>query len=196
MDDPEKESEESEKPENQIAEERNKKFIDAATEGDNDSINRLLDEGAEISSKKYGDTGLHISAMWGHQSVMLTLLTRGLDVNIRGEFERTALMEAANWGKTTCVQTLMDHGALTDLQDYRGYTALMFAVQSTLSNPDIVGELLVRQADVHIVNPNIRDDEQRTALMMAAREGRLPCVQTLLEHGALTDCRIKMDTRP
>ena len=182
MDDPKKEfeksseSEESEtESENQIAEERNMNFIDAAEEGDNDTVNRLLDEGAKITSTRLGYTGLHLSAVFGHQSVVLTLLTRGLDINIRGgwgSLKSTALMRAAEYGQLPCVQTLLEHGALIDLKDGEGYTALMKAAKGNYL--DIVAELLSRQADVNIVN-----DYKKNALQYAEEKNNQDVVRIL-----------------
>ncbi len=106
----------------------NKKLISASQSGDNLGVEVALEEGAEITSKdSYGNTGLHLSAYYGHQSVVLTLLTRGLDPNIRDDWQETALMRAARMGQLPCVQTLLEHGALIDLKDKWGDTALMFA---------------------------------------------------------------------
>ena len=58
---------------------------------------------------------------------LLTLLTRGLDPNIRGWGQWTALMWVALRGDLPCVMTLLEHGALTDIQDEDGDTALMKA---------------------------------------------------------------------
>ena len=88
-------------------------MLSAAESGDNPGVQAALGEGAEITSTdKSGFNGLHISAGEGHQSVVLTLLTRGLDPNIRGPWQMTALMGAALVGQLTCAQTLLEHGAL------------------------------------------------------------------------------------
>ena len=153
--------------------EANKKLRDAADTGDNQGVEAALEEGAEITSRNSGgDTGLHLSAKRGHQSVVLTLLARGLDPNIRWWRERTALMMAAKEGHLTCVQTLLEHGALTDLKDEDGDTALMFAAQ--FNSPDIAGELLARQADVNIVN-----NDKKTALQLAEERNNQDVVRII-----------------
>ena len=71
-------------------------LVFAALNGDNQEVEAALEKGAEITSKdSYGDTGLHKSAQYGHQSMVLTVLNRGLDPNIRGNNKWTALMNAA-----------------------------------------------------------------------------------------------------
>ena len=170
--------------------EANKKMISAAWEGDNQEFMAALEKGAEITStNRSGDTGLHLGAMQGHQSVVLTLLTRGLDPNIRGEEQRTALMHAAGRGQIflrmrewsendhlSCVQTLLEYGALADLKDRNGDTALLIAVKKNY--PDIVAELLARQADVNIVN-----EEKIIALQLAEEENNEDIVKLLEAWG-------------
>ena len=65
--------------------ELNEKLRNAAMYGYNQRLEEALKDGAEITSTNSGgDNGLHLSAIDGRQSVMLTLLTWGLDPNIRG----------------------------------------------------------------------------------------------------------------
>ena len=80
----------------------------------------------------------------------------GLDVNIRGlgqmTGQMTALMFAAAAQKGhTCLQTLLDHGALTDIKNKDVDTARPL-YEAEYDHPDIAGELLVREADVNIIN--------------------------------------------
>ena len=158
------------------------KLISAAGSGDNQAVEAALVEGAEITSTDCtlegmeGDTGLHYSARDGHQSVLLTLLNRGLDENIRGRFQKTALMCAAEWGNLTCLQTLLDNGALLDLEDESGITALMYAAKRNY--PDITTELLVRGADKKIVN-----NDEKNALQIAKEEDNEDVVRLLEAWG-------------
>ena len=64
---------------------RKGELLSTAKLGENDSVARLLDEGVEITSKdRYGNTGLHLIAARGHDTVVKTFLNKGIDVNIRG----------------------------------------------------------------------------------------------------------------
>ena len=62
----------------------NKELRESSQSGDHAGVLGALKEGAEITTTDWltGDTGLHLSARAGHQRVVLTLLTRGLDPNI------------------------------------------------------------------------------------------------------------------
>ena len=76
-------------------EELNQKLLEASESGDHEAVSRLLDEGAEVSSKKSNDdTGLHLGVCKGHEQVVMTLINHGIDVNI-SDIKWTPLMEAA-----------------------------------------------------------------------------------------------------
>ena len=128
--------------------ELNDQMLDAVEEGDNNSVTRLIQEGAEVTATDDdGDTGLHLSAAGGHKEVISTLLAHGLDVNTRGPGQMTALMSASDAGQLTCVQELLAHNADPDLQSEEG-TALMR--DAAYNYPDVTAALLSRGADVNI----------------------------------------------
>ncbi len=53
--------------------------------GGNDSVTRILEEGAEITSKDYrDDMGIHLAAGEDHHLVLNTFLEKGIDLNIQG----------------------------------------------------------------------------------------------------------------
>ena len=76
---------------------------------------------------RYGDTALHIAANRGHESVARTMISQGIDVNIRGWGNRTTLMFAAWAGQRKVAKLLVRRGAGLNLQDGTGWTALMRA---------------------------------------------------------------------
>ena len=135
-------------------EEANEKLIASAKSGDHEGVSRALAEGAEISYKgSDGDTGLHIGAMNGHDSVVKTFLEAGLDVNIRdgANSKWTALINAAAWDKISCLKILLEYGADPDIKGERdGQTALMHVIQKDYS--DLAAELLVKGSDLNILN--------------------------------------------
>ena len=115
----------------------NQKLIQAAKSSDHEGVSRALEEGADITFRVgygdtdtfcYGDTGLHIGAMYGHDSVVKTFLEAGIDINIRdgASSKWTALINAAAWDKISCLKILLDNGAGPDIKDEtKGQTALM-----------------------------------------------------------------------
>ena len=108
--------------------ELNEELIEAARSGNAERVTRALEEGAEITSTdSVGDTGLHLSAWMGHDSVTRMFLERGINVNIRGWKQVTALIKAAELGKITSLTILLDNNADPDLKDDTGETALMKA---------------------------------------------------------------------
>ena len=128
----------------------NNKMISAAESGDNEGVIRLLKEGAEVTSmNRKGNTGLHLSARCGYDNVLRTILAHGIDVNLRGYRQRTALMWAAVRGHLTSLQILLDNGADLHIKN-KGWTSLMYAAEN--NHPEIVAELLARGADEKAVN--------------------------------------------
>jgi ankyrin repeat protein len=55
------------------------------------------------------------------------LLDNGADVNLRDNYDSTALMWAAYFGYTAIVKLLLDNGADITMQDNYGDTALLMA---------------------------------------------------------------------
>ena len=137
-----------------FSEQVNEKMLEAAKSGDHEGVSRALGEGAEITYMgSDGDTGLHLGAMEGHDSVVKTFLENGLDVNIidGADTKWTALIIAAYMDKISCLQILLENGADPDIKgEKKGQTALMYAAQTNY--PDILAELLVKNADMNILN--------------------------------------------
>ena len=187
----------------------NEKMIKAAESGDHEDVSRALEEGAEITCRdSSGDTGLHIGAWKGHDNVVMTFLEADIDVNIRdgANTKWTALINAAYFDKISCLQILLENGAEPDLKSEKdGQTALMYS--SIEDYPDILAELLVKNADMNILNNdgenaiqlaqeyNSQDaaklleawgDQEalNQKMMTAARQGRGRLVSGLLRAGA------------
>ena len=109
----------------------------------------------------FDKTALMTAAANGELDHLQTLLELGALTDLKDFKGLTALMKAVDKGHRPCIQTLLEHGALIDLQDgFDGNTALMKAAMH--NQPEIIGELLARQADVNIVN-----NEGKTALQLA-----------------------------
>ena len=88
----------------------------AAFNGKNEEINRLLDRGAGIdhAESSYG-TALQAAARNGHKSTIRLLLDRGASVNVVGGTYGTALSGAIVGGHRTTIHTLFEAGARHDV---------------------------------------------------------------------------------
>lgn len=82
---------------------------------------------------------LHRAVEWGDRPMIEKLLELGVDVDIRGPFERTPLMTAAQEGDPRVVELLLTAGASLDLVDEFGETALRIAVD--YGHPEVAGLL-------------------------------------------------------
>ena len=175
----------------------------------------LLDAGANPDVRdSYGDTLLTVAADSApNPKIIKALVDIGMDVEARNNDGMTALMMAARWNSLRIVKTLLEVGAnanakleasttamttdtadgdifaaiinnkTTDVPVSAGTTVLMLAALNS-RKPDVVKALLDAGLDV-----NARDEEGRTALMLAARWNTSRIVDTLLDAGADIDIR-------
>ena len=146
----------------------NTNLLSASTAGDVAIVTSLLQQGASVVSEDdYGDTGLHQSAMHGHDDILKIFLNDGVDVNIRGSGQWTSLMYAAYKGHLSITRILLDNGEDTDIElsNSDGDTALMIAAGEGYA--DIVSELLARGAQEDVTNK-----KGETAIKQAENFGR------------------------
>jgi ankyrin repeat protein len=94
-----------------------------------------------------------------------------------GYFRHTPLMAAAAEGREDVVALLLQKGAMPDLSDADGCTALYQAAIS--GQPAVVTMLLEHGADA-----GVAAQEGWTPLMRAAHRGHVSIVMQLLKHGA------------
>ena len=64
-----------------------------------------------MSREDLNDTGLHICVRQNHEDVVKTLINHGIDVNIRGQKDRTALSLAVQNRTYSIVKLLLEHDA-------------------------------------------------------------------------------------
>ena len=172
-------------------EQKNSEYLEAAEEGELETLVTLLDAGADIKCKdKYGNSALHLAAEEGNDDIVKILVDRGLDVNIRGRNEWTPLIKAAAyappylsppWREST-VNTLIAAGADITCTDAQGNNALHKAARK--GNDTIVKTLVDQGLDV-----NTRGQYDRTPLMRAAVGGYETTVNILIQAGADITCR-------
>lgn len=106
----------------------NSELIEAAKNGQTETVQALLKVGAEVDARiNDGTTALLWAAAQGHVEVVRVLLSQGADLNVQLG-GATPLQWAAFEGRTDVVQILLDAGADVNVRDYNvGKTALIWA---------------------------------------------------------------------
>jgi ankyrin repeat protein len=149
--------------------------------GDLECVAALLAAGARVDDEdRYGTTALH-GACTGECA--RALIAAGARVNCVNEWGWTPLFRAACMGRVGTVQALLDAGADPNASGERGSTPMMSVVEER-DNDDIVLALLRAGADVHA-----RNISGCTALWIACEQGRVRCVEVLIDAGADIEAR-------
>lgn len=170
-------------------------LIEAAYHGHLDTVQVLLDNGAKI--ELFDDSG-RTALFWAAAgeaymevdaqiAMVQLLLAHGAQINLRDRKGETPLMSAAGEDfRSDLVKFLVQHGAEVNAQDNDGDTALNSAARGCSvwdkEAMKSMTELLNADAD-----PNLRNKEGETALMVAVREESDTCARLLLAHGARID---------
>jgi len=129
-------------------------------------------------------SAIHEAAKKGDIDALRALLAKYPEqIDARGEYDRTPLLEALFVRQGAAARFLLDKGADVRLQDKEGMEPLGFAVFS--GDPDLVGRIIDRGADV-----NGQDNVLDWAPLHVAARGCHPDVARLLiEKGARPDPR-------
>jgi len=118
------------------------------TEGDDFTtfVKAWTIQGSEESPKEKHTDGLFRAAAHCDADIMNSLLSEGVDVNVKDNHERTALMHATWEGRTEIVRLLLSNGADVNSKDRHGRTSLLLATEN--GDINIVRTLLEKGADV------------------------------------------------
>ncbi|CAH3150812.1 unnamed protein product [Porites lobata] len=170
----------------------------AAEKGHINAVTFLIRNGADVDlqDQNYGETALFCAVRGFDASceVLNCLTKNGADINASSKRMLTPLMIAAKMGCINAVTFLMECGAIVDLQDKDGKTALHYAVHALHhacrfhGSCEILSCLIETGADV-----NARAKNKSTPLMMACEYGHLNAVTFLTEHGAHAGLRDEDD---
>lgn len=186
-------------------------FVDSAGNGKLEAVKLFLMAGMDPNTKnKDGNTALMHAAGGGHAGIVNALLKAKANVNERNQGGYTALSWAASSDRRDVLAILLDHGADHDAINKAfmsaagsGHAEVLRMLLRQGADKHLVNEALEDAAGSAIVNVseadrsdvirflleqggdvNAKDDEGWTALLSAAREGRVLLVQTLLDAGA------------
>lgn len=153
----------------------------AASSGNEDVINYLLDLGAPADEQNYqGWTPLFIAVRDGHFEAAKLLIFREANQNIATDTGTTPLMLAVlpevipSKNRAALVTYMIKRGADVNAVNELGYTPLFYAVTET-KDPALVELLLENGADA------AWKDAQGNTLEQAARELKLPKLAALVK---------------
>jgi ankyrin repeat protein len=200
-------------------------LVTAARAGDVDRVKKALDEGSNINAPDSAGnrTALHWAAKEGHVAVLQLLLSKGADVNAKDRAGKTPLCIAGENGKADAVKVLLDANSDVNAVDRMGDTPLVWA--AALGTPETVTLLIEKGANVNIVDKNglspllwaastgdprtvelligrkadlsVADNlTGDTALMRAARNGKVESLRALIAAKASVDARNRQDMTP
>lgn len=156
-------------------------LIAACQTGKIDTVKALLAAGAlPNGANEVGQRPLLAAVMEGHVEIVRLLLQGGASPNVKGPQGRTPLGMAAAAGKLGIVQLLLRAGANIDASSDNRATPLHEAVR--FDHPEVIRALLAAKPD-----PLRYDREGLHPLALAAAQGRLACLNTLLEAGIAPD---------
>jgi len=183
----------------------NRRGVDGSTplqwavyQGDLAEVRRLLKAGANVSlANNYGATPMGLAAEVGNAEILKLLLEAGADPESPNADGQTALLAVARTGNVEAAELLVKHGAKVDARErWGGQTPLMWA--SARRHPQMMQFLISKGADInarsidrdyqrHVTaegRPKSLDSGGFTALLYAARENCLACVDVLARNGA------------
>jgi hypothetical protein len=130
---------------------------------------------------------LHQAIIDGDVNEVKSILSRGMDINIKNRRSWTPLHTAVDRGQKEIVQLLLDKNANVNLTDNNGETSIHLAVKS--GQKDIVELLIAKGADLNIVNKQFEN-----ALSLAKKSERTDIAELLVKHGAKEpNLEMKMD---
>lgn len=159
-------------------------LVAAARQADEDTVTRLIADGADPDSR-YGDgtTALHWAAHRDIVEMVAGLIEAGADVNTTDDHGTTPLALACLNGSLPVVKTLLTAGADPNLPRTNGETPLMTAAR--VGNLDVVRQLVSAGADPNATEATLG----QTALMRAIAEDHTGVARLLLEVGGSVSAR-------
>ena len=164
---------------------------DAAFFGKLDTIQTLLDDGADIDERDSFDrTALHRAAGKASPEVAEFLISKGADLEAKDKLGWTPLVVSASGGHTATMAALLRHGADADSRDDAGKTPLFQAAFA--GHFGVVKILVEAGANMHARSKL----QQDTALFTAIAFQREAIVNYLVEQGADVNAKDAHDRTP
>lgn len=161
----------------------NPDFIKAVLKGDVKKVESMLNAGVSANSSSNGESALihcaKVNSSWSTSlSILKLLLKHGADMNAWAIVEGTALTISITSGNIDFVKTLVENGVDVNFRHQYLVPAIFFAANSKHRN-EILKILLENGAD-----PNDRNSDSMTPLMLTSMTNNLDGCKILIEHGA------------
>ena len=121
------------------------RLLQAAREGDVDTVRLLLDSGTTVDAvdETDGCTALHYAASYGHTVLIHMLCKHSADVDSRDRMGRTPLHCAVPTNQVDCAETLMLWGASVWIEDNGGRNVVAAARDSGHKDMvDVIDEMM------------------------------------------------------
>ena len=160
-------------------------------------IDAIIENGCDINLRnKEGMTALMFAAMYGENEVVDRLCKLGANLEVKGitsEYSKTALLFAAERGHKNVVEILLNYNAnINAICDDGEYSILMLSVNN--NHIDLIRYLLnYNQQNGNLLNINQQNKYGNTALIFAACNGNQYVVDLLINYGADTKIRNKLN---
>ena len=144
-----------------------------------DSVRILLAAGANTNiANKFGNTSLHSAVFWNcSKKIIRAIINHGANVNATNKINVTALTISCTKQNIDAMNVLLNAGAETDIADADGDTCLHSAVR--VCSKEVLETIIRHNVDVNATNKN-----NRTALMIACKKGKIDVINVLLNAGA------------
>ena len=130
----------------------NARLLDACRQGRTEEASGLLDQGAEIETRREASQGtsLYISASRGHVGTMKMLLDRGANIEAKAMYNFTPLHVSAQRGHVHAARLLLDRGANIEAKNVHQSTPLHIACRH--GHMEVITLLVDRDASLDAVN--------------------------------------------
>ncbi|MDP6679983.1 MAG: ankyrin repeat domain-containing protein, partial [Verrucomicrobiota bacterium] len=182
-------------PEPQTAKVPDISIVDAAKEGNIETVKQHLTAGADVNAKtESGWTPLHEAARSARKEIGELLIAKGAEVNAQGQYMATPLHYAAGEGHKEVVELLIAKGADVNAKEgVGGGTPLLWAASS--GHKEIIEMLIAAGADV-----NAKSESGiftgNTPLDWAIKYKRNETAALLRKHGGKTGEELKAAGNP